>query len=251
MKLKKLASLLTPIALALSATTASADFIGVYTGAAYWSPSFGGEFRSEDSNTGMIDVDDDLSYSADPANSFYLAFEHPIPLLPNVRIERTNLAHSSDSTLSRTIEFNGKSYTQGSDINSNFDLTHTDWTAYYEFLDDTLWLSLDAGVTLRVFDGKVRIENEDLGLNVFTPMMYGKADVFIPGTDLSVGGMINYINIGDVIMADRRAYIAYESPFRVGAELGYRSFDFEIDSIDNLDADFSASGFYGAVTLHL
>lgn len=244
--LKKLA----PLALAFAASTASADFIGIYAGASYWSPSFGGEFRS-DGSPDMIDVDRDLGYSADSASAFYVAFEHPVPLLPNIRIERTNLSHSDDSQLERTIEFNGETFTQGSGVNSKFDLTHTDWTAYYEFLDDTLWLSLDAGATLRVFDGKVRIEDEDVTLNLLTPMLYGKADIFIPGTDFSVGAMVNYLDVGDVLMSDRRAYIAYESPFRVGAELGYRVLDIELDDIDDIDADFSTEGFYASVTLHL
>ena len=246
MALKKLA----PLALAFAASTASADFIGVYAGATYWSPSFGGEFRS-DGSQGMIDVDSDLSYSSDSANAFYVAFEHPVPLLPNIRVERTNLSHSDDSQLNRTIEFNGETFTQGSEVNSKFDLTHTDWTAYYEFLDDTLWLSLDGGATLRVFDGQVRIDNEDVSVNVMTPMLYGKADIFIPGTDFSVGAMINYLDIGDVSMSDRRAYVAYESPFRIGAEIGYRALNIELDDIDDIDADFSTEGFYGSVTLHL
>lgn len=242
---------LAPLALACFTAGASADFIGFYGGATYWSPSLEGEFRSDGSTQGMIDVEKDLGHSSDSTTTFYLAFEHPIPLVPNVRVEHTPLSSSGSNQLNRTLEFNGTTFVQDSNVESEFDLTHTDWTAYYELLDDTFWLSFDAGATLRVFDGRVRLNSENVSLHFMTPMLYGKADIFIPGTDFSVGAMFNYLDIDEVSVVDRRAYIAYESPFRVGAEIGYRAFDVELDDIDNIDGDLSLEGFYGSVTLHL
>jgi len=89
--LKKIA----PIGFMFAALNAQADFIGLHAGASLWSPDLSGSFRSEGTASTSFDVEKDLRYSDTRATSFYVAIEHPVPMLPNIRIERTNRSESS------------------------------------------------------------------------------------------------------------------------------------------------------------
>ena len=254
--LKKLA----PLSLVFAAMGAQADVAGVHAGASYWSPSFSGGFDSGDSTIGEISLEKDLGYEGASATGLYVAIEHPVPMLPNLRIEHTSLSDSSSSTLSRNIEFEGESFTSGSKVNSKFDLTHTDYTGYYEILDGLGWLSADVGMTFRMFDGQIKIADEtgatdaSLNLDVPVPLLYGKGQFDIPGAPfpIAVGGIINYLSLGGASIADNRFYVsaAADLPVEVGAELGYRSFTMEFDDVGDLTSDLSASGWYASATVH-
>ncbi|MBB1488461.1 TIGR04219 family outer membrane beta-barrel protein [Oceanospirillum sediminis] len=229
---------------------ASADTLGVYLGSSYWSPSFSGDFKSASSGQGQIGLKKDLGYSSGSANHLYLVLEHPLPMVPELRIDRTNLSETSRNRLERTIEFRDTTYNAGTEVSSEFDLSHTDFTAYYELLDDTLAASLDLGVTLRIFDGEVRIDQEHQKLDAHVPLLYGSGQVRIPGTDFSAGGSMQYINTGDIRLTDYRVFVSYTPVYVLSGELGYRSFNLELDDVDSLDADFDAKGVYASVYLH-
>ena len=249
-----------PLGLMFAALNAQADFVGVYGGASLWQPDITGSFESDSSSASSIDVEDDLGYSDSSTGSYYLAIEHPLPLLPNLRVERTNLSESSNSTLSRSIEFEDQTYNASSKINSRLNLSHTDWTGYYEILDGLGWLTADIGLTIRQFDGEIQIKDESgsadesLSLDVPVPLLYGKGEFEIPVVSfpLAVGGIINYLSVGGATIADRRFYVAaaVPLPIELGGEIGYRSFSMDFDDVDNLNADITASGWYASATLH-
>jgi len=251
---------LAPLGLMFAAVSAQADVIGLHAGASMWTPDISGGFQSEGSAASDIDVERDLGFSDTSANSFYVAIEHPVPLLPNFRLERTSLSESSSETLSRSISFEGQTYTASSKVNSKFDLSHTDYTGYYEILDGLGWLSADVGLTIRQFDGDITIKDtsgsadESVSLDVPVPLLYGKGQFDIPMAPfpLAVGGVINYLSVGGATISDRRFYVAASAPLpiEIGGELGYRSFGMELDDVDDLDADLTASGWYASATLH-
>ena len=60
---------------------AQADVLGWRVGANLWQQQFDGDVSSGGAN---IDLEDDLNYDDETDLSYYLQFEHPIPLLPNV-----------------------------------------------------------------------------------------------------------------------------------------------------------------------
>lgn len=249
-----------PLGLLFAAMGVQADVIGLHAGASMWAPDISGGFQSEGSVAANIDVERDLGFSDSSVSGFYVAIEHPLPLLPNFRLERTRLSESSTNTLSDSITFEGQTYTASSKVSSKFDLSHTDYTGYYEVLDGLGWLSADIGLTVRQFDGELSIvsssgsPDESVTLDVPVPLMYGKGEFDIPMAPfpLAVGGQINYLSIGGATVSDRRFYIAASAPLPIelGGELGYRSFSMELDDVDNLNADLTASGWYASATLH-
>lgn len=246
MMLKKLA----PLGLVFAAMNAQADFIGLQAGATMWQPDLSGSFRSEGAATNF-DLEDNLGYSDTSANSFYVAIEHPVPLVPNVRIENTSLSESSTGTV--TGSFNGNTY-NGS-VSSTVDLSHTDFTAYYELLDGLAWINLDAGITVRQFNGEISIANDPLDIDAPVPLLYGKAAVDLPFAPfpVSAGALVNYLSVGGATVSDQRFYIAAAAPLAVvdlGAEVGYRNFGIELDDVGDLNADIKASGLYASATVH-
>ncbi|OPX54980.1 outer membrane protein [Oceanospirillum multiglobuliferum] len=247
MKLTKLASVALLSAGVLSAAGAQADIAGVYAGTSLWQPSLSGSFKADsDSSANNSDLESTLGFDDSSATSLFIAIEHPLPLIPNIRIERTHLSETATTKQSGT--FLGTNYSTNK--KAKLDLSHTDWTAYYELLDGLGWMAFDVGVTLRNFDGEFKVDTKSLDLNAPVPLAYGKADFFIPATNFSVGALVNYLDIGGATVFDRRFYAAYESDFIIGAELGYRSFSLDLSDVDDIDADLSMSGFYAGATVH-
>lgn len=239
-------------------TVASADTIGLFVGAGTFNPEFSGTFKNSDTsdNVGEIDLEDDLDLDDDSATFFYIAIEHPIPVLPNIRLARTDMEQEGSTTLEDAIEFDGKDY--AADIESTIDLSHTDVTLYYELLDN--WVNLDLGLTVRQFDGKLEITGtetnsgqtetakEDVDFPV--PMLYAKAQFDLPFSGLYASVDGNFIGYGGNTFFDATGKIGYETSVGFGVEAGLRSITLEIDDEEDVEADMDFSGMYLAAHYH-
>lgn len=233
---------------------AQADTLfGVYAGVSMWSQAYSGGLEFADQ--GEIDMEKDLGFDEENASYLYVAVEHFVPLVPNVKLQRTEMSTEANSTLTRDITFEGQTFEANQNISSDLDLSHIDATLYYEILDN--WVSLDVGMSIRVFDGEVSVASDNgskqanQSISVPLPMLYGKAQFDLPFTGFSLGVEANYLMVSGNGVSDILVRAAYESPFRLGAELGYRTFTFELDDIDDLYGELSVEGPYLAVTLHI
>lgn len=230
------------------AASAQADVIGATAGAYIWKQSWEGDVQAGSSS---IDANNDLGYDDETGKSFYIAIEHPLPVIPNLRLQKTDLDISETATLNRDIEFAGKSYTTGSSLNSTTDLSHTDATLYYEILDN--WVNLDIGLTVRVFDGEVRLESGgDVGqidLDAPLPMLYANARFELPLTGLYASGVANVIGIGDNKVTDMTMALGYELGV-VGLELGYRNFDVSLED-NKEEANITVDGYFISVVFDI
>jgi outer membrane protein len=252
-KLKKLSPLLAlslVVPLCGIAISAEADAFGFRAGAYRWNPDFDGDVKSGGEK---VDVKDDLGFSDESVNVFFVAIEHPIPFLPNLLLQRTQLDASATNTLNRTFTFDDNIYVASDTVKTNLDLSHTDATLYYEILDN--WVNLDVGLTIRHFDTGVKIrsvntgENSKVDINATIPMVYAAARFDLPLTGLYIGVDGNGIGYSGNTLFDYRAMIGYESPIGLGAELGMRNFDLKYE--DGHDkADVSARGAYAEVFYH-
>lgn len=234
--------------LLLAAPLASADFLGVYAGAGQWQGDYSGQLGDPD-----FDVDvSDLGMSESDNNYFYVAFEHPIPLLPNARIQHTSISSKQSGDVGDIFRIDGQTFAPG-EIDSDVDLTHTDFTLYYELLDN--WVNLDLGVTIRQFDGYVWAEGDfgeqqSVDLDEAIPMVYGKAQFDLPLTGFAVGAQGNVVNYDDNRLTDLAVNASYtfQSVLDLGVEIGYRQMNLEIN--EDVTADIDLKGPYAAVTLH-
>jgi outer membrane protein len=221
-------------ALMMSGSLATADILGVGASVSYWDSDLTGQAEK---NNDLVDVENDLNLSSDGNVNVEAYFEHPVPLLPNVRLNYTRIEQSGDGNLSA--EFDG--LTIGTSVRSDLELTQLDGTLYYELLDN--WVNLDAGLTVRSIDGELLVQDTAGGQQVFTeisgafPMAYAAARFDLPFTGVSVGAQGNLISYDGDSISDFNAYGQYELSL-LQLRAGYRrmSIDYEDDN-NRLDVE--------------
>lgn len=239
------ASIITPL---FCSAGAYADTVfGVYAGAGSWQAELDGE--AGDPAVTMKD----LGAKKENNTYFYIALEHPIPLIPNIKLQQNNINSKQTSVIEQTFELDGTEFTAGSEVKSDLDLSYTDAVLYYEVLDN--WFNLDVGITARIYSGKLDAESsmasESVDLDVVVPLLYGKAQFDLPFTGLSAGIEGNYINYSKSTLADYSAKISYlfDSVLDLGVEVGYHSVSLQIDD-DDIQTDIELKGPYAAAIFH-
>lgn len=231
---------------------ATADFIGFTVGAGVFKPSFSGDFKSKQTGSDPIDLEKDLGLGDDNGKFFYAAFEHPIPLIPNIRLARTEISQEGSSTINRDVTFEGTTYSAASEVSSSVDLSHIDATIYYEILDN--WVNVDLGLTVRKFDGEISLtgretstgatQSKTQALDFPMPLLYGKVRLDLPFTGLYAEGEGNWIGYDGNNFFDVAAKLGYESSLGLGVEGGIRTIKLEIDYEDEIKADLDFSGVF-------
>ncbi|MGK0498387.1 MAG: outer membrane protein [Oceanicoccus sp.] len=237
----------------LSAGGLKADTVGFQVGANIWQQSFSGKVLADSNSTNTIDIEDDLAYDDEQASNFYVALEHPIPLLPNIRLAQTEIDVSEASTFNRNIDFDGEIYNVNEEITSSSDLSHTDVTLYYELLDN--WISLDVGITARIFSEGFNIQSlttsSGFELDETLPLVYLATKFDLPLSGLYVGAHANVISYDGNSIVDYSINLGYETKLGLGIEAGFRSLklDYEEDSDDEA-ADITIDGGYVGLFYH-
>ena len=253
--MKKTIALLT--ALAACNNVYADSLLGIYIGINSWEQNYDGFIRDLDATDPLlseVDLTNDLGISDERGNVMYAALEHGVPVLPNFKVQHTELEVNASNQLTRTIEYGGQTFTANTDVNSQADLTHTDLTLYYQVLDN--WVSLDLGLTARAFDGFVSID-ESLGTQMaeeefkaVVPLIYIAARFDLPLTGLYAGGHINGLGDGDNSFIDYQLMLGYETDIGFGIEAGFRSLELTLDDIDDIEADITVDGAYGSLFYH-
>lgn len=245
-----------PLLLSLSAPVFADTVLGIYAGGGSIDFDTSGSFRDLQDNGTEIDLEKDLNLSGDTGTYLYLALEHGIPILPNFKIARTELEESARTRLDNDITFDGVTFPAGAVAVTEMDLSHTDFTFYYEVLDN--WINLDIGLTARQFDGGIESRatlggnsaTASLDLDFTAPLLYAKAQIDLPLTGLYVGGDVNWIGYSGSQFHDVWARVGYVFAFGLGLEVGYRQMKLDVDDIDDLEANVTIDGNYVAATFH-
>ena len=229
--------------------TAAADVIALKLSAGQWQPSFSGDVQD---GTTRIDMEDDLGLDDDDALNLNLALEHPVPLLPNFKLDYTDLSIEATHTLTRTIDFDDTTFTVSDDITTEADLTHLDALFYYELLDNVV--SLDLGLGVRQFDGYISIasstESANVDLDDPLPLLYGAAEVELPLTGLAVSGEVKGVGYSGDSFLDMNVKASYTFAFGLGVELGYRTMSLDSSELSDIEADIDISGPYAGLKFH-
>lgn len=235
----------TTVALMMS-TSLSADFLGAEAGVALWNTKVDGNIRKGGT---AIDFQKDLGYGNSQTNNFfYASFDHPIPLLPNIKVQQTNFSDEGKGSLNKT--FAGVTF--GGNVTSELTLKQTDIIPYWRILDN--WINFDIGLNIRNIAGNIKItgvgQKADEDFSVILPMAYAKARFDLPFSGLSVEADGSYIGFDGSSVTDIKGGVVYETPFGLGATLGYRKQNITLDDIDSTYGDINAKGIYGGVFYH-
>lgn len=245
--MKKMTTML-PLLILTATSVASADTVfGIYAGGGKWQADYEGTIGNPPIDLQSLGLDDS-------SNTYYfVALEHGVPLIPNIRLQRTDISSRQTAVISQTFTLDEVTFTVNSEVTSDIDLTHTDGVLYYEVFDN--WVNLDLGVTLRKFDGHATAASstarESVVLDKLIPMIYGHARFNLPFTGFAVGGALNAISYDHNKITDYNAYVSYtfDSAMDIGAEVGYRSLDLRSDD-KNARVDATLAGPYASILLH-
>jgi len=239
----------TTVALAL-ATSVNADFIGAEVGYAVWNSSLTGDIKK---GTGSLDFEKDLGYGSSEINGFMWAYiDHPVPLLPNLKIQKTNFSDTSNGTINTGVTFGGQTFSISDSVSSSITLNQLDVIPYWRILDN--WINLDLGFNFKSIDGNIQVDttgkhaNEDF--SVILPMLYGKARVDLPFSGLSVEADMSYVGYDGNKFSDIKAGVVYETTFGLGATLGYRQQNVTLDDIDDTYGKLNVKGPYAGLFFH-
>lgn len=242
------------LALALfSGELSAASLVKLEAGVGGWMGAFNGELGRDglSASADTLGLDDEETFAFG-----YLAIEHPIPLLPNAKIQATDINTSGEGVLSSNFEFSDITFRLNQDVVSNVDLTHADAILYYEILDN--WVTLDLGVNFRWFNGELSVTNSAQTLRAFerfdviVPMGYAKVQLDIPLSGVYAGADISAIGFDGNHHTDFNVKVGYEFETPVldaGIEIGYRSMLLKLDDVENIDADLDLGGVFLGVNL--
>ena len=219
----------------VAAPVVSADILGVGATVGYWDTDYSGEASK---GNDRVDLERDLNLSNDSNANLTAYFEHPVPVLPNVRLAYTRTKQSGNGQLNT-----GYDGVSGA-VRSELELEQLDVTLYYEILDN--WVNLDLGLTVRDFSGELLVQNRndtsqfsETKADAVLPLVYVAARFDLPFTGVSVGGDANAISYDGDSVYDFNVYGQYEMSL-LQLRAGYRqiSLDYD-DGDDNLDIELS------------
>ena len=239
----------------LLCTSAQADtLLGLYIGGHMWANQAEGSFGQGNNNQAAFDFNDENQ------GSFFVALEHPIPLIPNIKIASTTLDTVGGTTISGSFTFDGETYNDGSTLDTTFDANYVDYTFYYELFDNDL-LTFDFGITARDLDSQIKVvdvndatSNSDLSVSGIIPLLYVNTIIGLPFTGFNIFAEANFLSYGDSSVYDYQVGVSYalldNLAVDVDLTLGYRAAKLELDDIDDLYSDLTFDGVFAGAIVH-
>ena len=236
-------------AAALAAPMAHADLIGLYAVADGW--RYDG--TADIAQTGTTPEHFELGNKTVP--SLAVAFEHPAPLVPNVRVQYTALK-GNDTLNSLLFKFDNKVYV--GNVNFDLDASTVDLIAYYELLDNVV--SVDVGLGAKLIKGDLKASgnlnttSSTVSVNQTIPVVYANATVKLPFTGFSANATGNGMSYKGSSITDLSAAVQYKlvdvPGFDFNVRAGYRQVHLKLDDVDNIDADVTFKGPFLGVQAH-
>lgn len=228
------AFILSTALLAIGSTTAQADFLGLYAGV-------DGMYTKADDSAGQSD---------DKFNAVYnLAFEHPVPFLPNLKLRYSDFSNTESS---------GNALVN---VNQSLGVQTLDALGYYEILDNIV--SVDAGLGAKRINTKdvVRLSTGNVGAVIKNnydetlPALYVAAGGKLPFTGFSAKAEVMAGKNSDADFSDINAEVKYNFiqniALDLGVKFGYRAMTVNFDDDANSGFDkIEAKGPYLGLEAH-
>ena len=239
---------------ALLCGNANADtLLGLYIGGQVWANETSGSFGEGQNNQTAFDFNDENQ------GSYFVALEHPIPLIPNIKIASTSLDTIGGTELNSSFTFDGNTFNANTILDTSLEASFVDYTLYYEVFDNDL-LSFDFGLTGRDLDASIDVVaplnnlRSDLDVSGIIPMAYLSTIIGLPFTGLSVFAEANFITYEDQTIYDAQVGVSYAILDNLAVDLdltlGYRAMKLELDDLDDFYSDLSYDGFFAGAVVH-
>jgi outer membrane protein len=241
------------VAVCVSFSSHADTLLGLYVGAQAWNMEATGGFSENGTNV-------NFNFEDEAKPSYYMAFEHPIPFIPNIKVQRTEMDTNGDVTLEGNFTFGGELFSINSNVTSDVQLSSTDIILYYELFDNDL-ISFDVGINAKHLDGELLVTSIDdttlIGREEFSgplPMIYSRLALGLPLTGLGAFVEGSFLSVGDNTISDYQAAITYSLmenlAIDVTFQVGYRAFTLELEDLDDIYSDLEFKGAYAGLEVH-
>lgn len=251
--MKKTALILSLSSVLLAGTAQADTLLGIYFGADGWQASTTGNFAE----TAM---QQSFNFKDKTQASYYVALEHPLPFLPNVRLQHNKLTSAGITDIDAGFTLGGETFAVATEVRNQLDLSNTDYVLYYELFDNSL-LSLDLGINAKYIKGDVLVAETAVdgvsarqNISLVVPMLYTSAVVGLPFTGLEVFVRASAVSYDGSRLYDAQAGVAYalldNLALDMKLKLGYRAVNMRLDDIDDLYADFKFNGVFAGLEIH-
>lgn len=244
---------LTGLALTLASGAQADTILGLRAGGGIWDTSSTGTVGPD-----LIDVEGELGLEDTNQNYYYASIEHPVPMVPNIRLSHTELKIDGTGELDSIARLESVELSPGLPVTTNIDLSHTDLTLYYELLDNVV--EVDFGLTFRQFDSTLTMrttlisEVESVTVDGVVPMVHLAGAFNLPFSGLSAYASVDTLSVGDYNMTDTKAEIIFATDLTpvltLNLKAGYRTLDLELEEADDISADVDFSGPYAGFELY-
>ncbi|MGL5047241.1 MAG: TIGR04219 family outer membrane beta-barrel protein [Shewanella sp.] len=234
------------LGLCMTTSAQAATVVGFTIGGDYWRADTRGSFA--DNRQPLQNV----GYSSSAQGSYWIAVEHPIPLVPNIKIRENNLDQSGGIS-GADFTFNGHKFEK--DVAVYTDLSNTDFVLYYEILDNDI-VSLDLGAAYKLMNGSLRVQDpghpEEEHVDSGIVMGYASTLIGIPGlglygfADLMLG--LNESSVHDYAIGLGWQFDGSVVDTRV--RVGYREFLFAVNNFSGVSADTKFEGYFAGVEIN-
>ncbi len=230
-----LARLVVAAATTIFAHGVSAETLfGIYAGAGTWHQNSEGHIQS---NGTRVDTKQDMGLGDDDGNVLAVAFEHPIPFVPNLRLQQADIGMQGGLEIERDVVLAGVSFIPPGTVDSTFDLKMTDAILYYRLLDTAL--NLDLGLAARRIDGSASISGgvylAEVEFDGTIPMLYAAVEWdLLSGFWMAANAQAANWKGEDFL--DYSGALGWNSDLGLGVEVGYRYMRLKLDELGDVES---------------
>ena len=203
-----------------------------------------------------VDVDDDLNLGDDNGVLIWTTLEHPVPIIPNIKLSRLSFDTKGQGTVSRSFTFGGETFDASAAIASEIKLDQIDLAFYYQVLDNVV--ETDLGLNLKYIDADASVRSlsdpnkaESTSFKGVLPMLYGRLGAKLPLTGLSAGVEGGGVYYDGSTIGEYTVKLTYETSFHVGVEAAYRGQIVDLDNFDGVSSDLRINGLYLGLFAHI
>lgn len=233
--------------------TQADTLLGLYAGAQAWNMETEGGFANSSDLT-------NFNFEDETKGSFYVALEHFVPLVPNVKVRQTEMDTAGDIALTTSFTFGDQLFTSDSTLMTDVEVSTTDFILYYELFDNDL-VSFDFGINGKYIDGTLFVQDAaDPSITAteefsgVVPMAYSKLAFGLPFTGWGVYAEGSYLAIDDHTVSDFQAALTYSLLDNIAIdmtfEVGYRAVTVELEDLDDIYSNLDFKGVYAGVEVH-
>jgi outer membrane protein len=236
--------LFSTLILLLPLTSMADTVFGLKIGGGSWNHTPTGTITSSVGGVGSsADLKDDLKLGSKSEGYAYISIEHPIPLIPNIKISQTTLTSSGSGSVTTAFNFNGSTYSASTAVATQLELSQSDVILYYELLDNVL--SFDIGLDAKTITGKAVVNTQSSTFSATVPLFYLAAEIALPA-NFAIGAEVSTISLSGNAINDVIAKVSYTTDFLLGVEVGVRNQSYKVD-VDNVKADIGFNGVFAGV----